>query len=290
MIEGSRYQRQLILGGWGTEAQEKLGQANILVIGAGGLGCAALQYLAAAGAGDYTGAVPHAGAGDAGHHAGVGDAARGRLGIIDGDRVSLTDLHRQVLYKAADIGELKAMKAKAYLEQLNPSIHINAYPYWLRTRNIIDILGRYDIIIDASDNFGTRYMVDDACRLLGKPLVYGSVSRFEGQVGVFHLHGSPGYRAWFPNPPHPSSILSCDEAGVLGVVAGMTGNLQALEAIKIATGLGQPLAGKILSFQALYNQFYDISSPNDTYQNAGPQDLESFLTWPYPDGCNQAPE
>lgn len=276
MMEGSRYQRQIILREWGTEAQEKLGQSKILVIGAGGLGTAALQYLAAAGVGDATGTRGPS-SGEAGGH----------LGIIDGDSVSLTDLHRQILYTQADIGQPKALIAKTHLERLNPSISINAYPYWLRTHNIIDILSRYDIMIDASDNFGTRYMVDDACRLMGKPLVYGSVSRFEGQVGVFHLHGSPGYRAWFPEPPHPSSILSCDEAGVLGVVAGMIGNLQALEALKIATGLGEPLTRQILSYQALYNQFYDISIPNDSSQPTGPQSLDALRNWTYPDGCSQ---
>ncbi len=250
-----------------------------MVIGAGGLGSAALQYLAAAGVGDTDAGAGDTDADDAGH-----------LGIVDGDSVSLTDLHRQILYTQADIGELKVVKAQAYLRRFNPRTRTKTYPFWLRTHNLLDILSGYDIIIDASDNFGTRYMVDDACRLMGKAIVYGSVSRFEGQVGVFHMQGSPGYWASFPDPPHPSSILSCDEAGVLGVVAGITGNLQALEAIKIATGLGQPLTGKILSFQALYHEFYDISSPDDTSRKAGPQDLESFLTWTYPDGCNQVPD
>jgi molybdopterin/thiamine biosynthesis adenylyltransferase len=284
MNQGARYQRQLILKEWGPEAQEKLGKTRILVIGAGGLGCPALQYLAAAGLGDPFSLGDHESASGPGDPISLRDheSPSGVLGIIDGDTVSITDLHRQILYSENDLGKLKALQAKAYLEKFNPSICVKAYPYWLRTHNILDIFSTFDIIIDASDNFGTRYLVDDACRLLGKPLVYGSVSRFEGQVGVFHVEGSPGYRAWFPEPPHPSSILSCDEAGVLGAVAGVIGNLQALEAIKLATGLGAPLTGQILSYQALYNQFYTISSPDVTSTNPGPPDLESLLHWPYP--------
>lgn len=261
-----RYQRQLILEGWGPAAQQKLQRARILVVGAGGLGCPALQYLATAGT--------------------------GTLGIVDDDRVSLTDLHRQILYTAGDAGALKVDRAAAFLTRLNPDVRIITHPVRLHSRNALDILKDYDLVLDASDNFGTRYLVGDACVLLGKPLVYGSISRFEGQVAVFNLPPAPGarsasYRDLFPEPPEPGEVLSCAEAGVLGVLAGIIGSMQALEAMKVVTGVGTPLSGRLLTYQSLQNSFYEIAiTPSGKW--SGPADPEAFGKWPYGDGCGDA--
>lgn len=264
-IYQTRYQRQLLLKEWGPAAQEKLSRARILVIGAGGLGCPALQYLCAAGA--------------------------GVLGIVDGDTVSLPDLHRQILYSPRDEGALKAERAADALRLQNPSVGIVPYPLRLTNENALDIFSGYDIIIDASDNFGTRYMVNDACALMGKPLVYGSVSRFEGQVSVFHWKGRPvGYRDLFPVPPAAGEVPSCDEAGVLGVLPGIIGSMQALEALKLATGIGEPLAGKLLTYQALHNLFYEVDIVPGEGAASGPSSLESFFKWPYTDGCSRLAE
>jgi adenylyltransferase/sulfurtransferase len=271
----SRYQRQLLLPGWGPDAQAAVGRAKVIVIGAGGLGCPALQYLAAAGV--------------------------GTLGIVDGDRVSVTDLHRQILYTAADVDALKADCAEKALHRINPEIDILAHPGRLTVTNALELLQPYDVVLDASDNFGTRYMVNDACALLGLPLVYGSVSRFEGQVAVFHGPGgaedaggalaeAPGgadYRDLFPRPPAPGEVPSCEEAGVLGVVAGIIGNLQALEVLKLITGLGTPLAGRLLTYRALDQTMYTVGITPGLRN--GPHTREAFLSWPYPDGCGPAP-
>jgi molybdopterin/thiamine biosynthesis adenylyltransferase/rhodanese-related sulfurtransferase len=251
-----RYQRQLILEGWGPAAQQKLQRARILVVGAGGLGCPALQYLAAAGT--------------------------GTLGIVDDDRVALTDLHRQILYTAEDAGALKADKAAAFLTRLNPDVRVITHPVRLHNRNALDILKDYDLVLDASDNFGTRYLVGDACVLLGKPLVYGSISRFEGQVAVFD--GSASYRDLFPEPPEPGEAPSCAEAGVLGVLAGIIGSMQALEAMKVVTGVGTPLRDRLLTYQSLQNSFYEIGITSSG-RWCGPADPEAFAKWPYGDGC-----
>ena len=260
-----RYQRQLILEGWGPDAQRKLSASRILVVGAGGLGCPALQYLAAAGA--------------------------GFLGIVDDDRVSLTDLHRQILYTGADEGALKTERAAAALQRLNPDIRVQTYPVRLDNHNALDIIRDYDLVLDASDNFGTRYLVGDACFLLAKPLVYGSVSRFEGQVGVFNYRGAAtaprpiSYRDLFPEPPAPGEVLSCAEAGVLGVLTGIIGSMQALEAMKVLTGVGAPLAGRLLTYQSLYNRFYEAEI-TAVEGWTGPADEDAFKSWPYGDGCD----
>jgi molybdopterin/thiamine biosynthesis adenylyltransferase/rhodanese-related sulfurtransferase len=250
-----RYQRQMLLPGWGPSTQRLLTQASVLVVGAGGLGCPALQYLAAAGL--------------------------GHIGLVDGDRVSLTDLHRQILFTEADIGAAKTSAAAAALSRLNPEVQIRTYPFRLTAGRALELLSGYDVVLDASDNFGTRYMLNDACALLGKPLVYGSVSRFEGQVAVFN--GDCSYRDLFPEPPPPGEVPSCEEAGVLGVVAGIIGNLQALEVIKLVTGLGEPLAGRLLTYQALTQRFYEVAL---TPRNARrPRTAAEFADWDYPDGC-----
>ena len=243
----TRYQRQLLLPEWGPAAQRRLGDARILVIGAGGLGCPVLQYLAAAGA--------------------------GTLGIADGDRVAATDLHRQIFYSDNDVDALKVEKAAAAVQRLNPRTQVVVYPYNLAADNIRAIVIQYDIVIDATDNFGARYLINDACVSLSKPLVYGSVFRFEGQVTVFNAARaggvpgrdprSPNLRDLFPHPPGPSEVPSCEEAGVLGVLPGIIGALQACEALKLATGVGTPLAGMLLTYDALRGRTYQVtySSP-----------------------------
>ncbi|MCW3090324.1 MAG: moeB [Ferruginibacter sp.] len=238
-----RYQRQVILKEFGEAGQQKLLKAKALVIGAGGLGCPALQYLAAAGVGN--------------------------IGIVDDDVVSITNLHRQPLYNTMDIGFAKAGKAKHALARLNPEINITAYPDRLTTSNALDIIEAYDVVIDGTDNFATRYMINDACVLLNKPLVYGAVSQFEGQVAVFHHRMPTGeysvnYRHLFPNPPKQGEVLSCAEAGVLGVLPGIIGTMQANETIKLITGMGELLINSILTYNALTNHTYEIGIPATT--------------------------
>ena len=233
-----RYQRQIILAEFGEEGQQKLGQAKVLVIGAGGLGCPVLQYLAAAGI--------------------------GTLGIVDDDVVALNNLHRQVLYSVADIGSSKATTSERILSQLNPEIKIIPYNTRLTTANALDLIDEYDIIIDGTDNFSTRYMINDACVMLDKPLVYGAISQFEGQVSVFNYSTDQNqekinYRDIFPNPPKEDEVLSCAEAGVLGVLPGIIGTMMANETIKMITGIGEVLAGQLFTYNALNNQVYILS-------------------------------
>lgn len=261
-----KYQRQLLLKEWGEAGQQKIAAAKILVIGAGGLGCPALQYLAAAGT--------------------------GTLGIADDDTVSLTNLHRQILYTPADIGQLKAERAAAALQKQNPDCSIQVYPVRIDNSNALSIIEPYDVVIDGSDNFATRYLVNDACVLLHKPLVYGSVFRFEGQVAVFNLPGASAavnYRDLFPHPPAPHEIPSCNEAGVLGVVPGIIGTMQAAEAIKIVTGIGTPLQNTMLTYHALHNQFYEITiEPQPLTASLLPADANAFLHWDYANSCSPA--
>lgn len=232
-----RYQRQILLKGFGLEGQHKLLQAKVLVVGAGGLGCPALQYLAAAGV--------------------------GTIGIVDEDIVSITNLHRQILYTVDDIGLPKAFIAKERLAKLNPEIIIINYNERLTTSNALKIINDYDIVIDATDNFSTRYLINDACVLLNKPIVYGAVSQFEGQVAILNYHStisiaSANYRDLFPKPPIDGEVLNCAEAGVLGVLPGIIGSIQASETIKLITGIGKPLVNTVLTYNSLTNQIYEI--------------------------------
>ncbi len=236
-ISYERYHRQMILKDFGEPVQQKLLQAKVLVIGAGGLGCAALQYLAAAGIGN--------------------------IGIVDDDVVSLSNLQRQVLYSAEDVGLPKAEKAAEVLRNLNPEIKIIAYPEKLTTQNAFSIIDAYDIIIDGTDNFSSRYMINDACVLLNKPLVYGAVSQYEGQVAIFNyrkinIDQAANYRDLFPYPPKENEVLNCAEAGVLGVLPGIIGTMQANETIKLITGIGKPLINLLLTYNALNNQLYEV--------------------------------
>ncbi len=233
-----RYSRQTLLKGFGEAGQEKLLRAKVLVIGAGGLGCPALLYLAAAGI--------------------------GTIGIVDNDIISLSNLHRQPLYSTMDIGLFKSETAAKKLGALNPEINFSIYNERLTSANALEILASFDIIIDGSDNFATRYLVNDACVLLDKPLVYGAVSQFEGQIAIFNFHTSKNipavnYRDLFPQLPKENEVLNCAEAGVLGVLPGIIGTMQASETIKLITGIGKPLINSLLSFNALNNQFYEIS-------------------------------
>ncbi|MFZ1799118.1 MAG: molybdopterin-synthase adenylyltransferase MoeB [Chitinophagaceae bacterium] len=265
-----RYQRQTVLKEFGAAAQEKLFQAKVLVVGAGGLGCPALQYLAAAGA--------------------------GTIGIIDFDLVELTNLQRQTLYTVEDIGKPKAQTAANKLKAFNPEIQIKVYNTKLDSTNALEIMNAYDVVIDGSDNFATRYLVNDACMILNKPLVYGAVLRFEGQAGVFNLMDKErgcitNYRDLFPQPPLPASVLSCNDAGVIGVLPGIIGTMQAAEAIKIITGIGKPLCNKIVSYNLLNNLFYEFSiSPANEINPNFPKTKSAFLKFDYEWFCGAVDE
>ena len=236
-----RYSRHLVLEEFGLENQIKLKEARVLVIGAGGLGSPALLYLAAAGI--------------------------GKIGIVDFDKVDVTNLQRQVIFTSEDVGKNKAEASAERLKGLNPLIEIKSHPHKITSVNALDLLKNYDVVLDGSDNFPTRYLINDASVLLGKPLVYGSILKFEGQVSVFNFQKqdktfSANYRDLFPLPPSPESVPNCEQAGVLGVLPGMMGSLMANEAIKIITGIGKPLANKLLIFDALDTEFTTITIPN----------------------------
>ncbi|MEM1215715.1 MAG: molybdopterin-synthase adenylyltransferase MoeB [Bacteroidota bacterium] len=231
--EKIRYDRHLKLPNFGLEGQLALRAARVLVVGAGGLGCPVLQYLTAAGV--------------------------GTIGIVDGDRVSLSNLQRQVLYGRAELGQCKVDAAAAQLHNLNANVKTELHAVHLTTDNALDIIKPYDLVVDATDNFPTRYLVNDACVLLDKPCVYGSIYRFEGQVSVFNAQladgkRSPNYRDLYPTPPPPAQVPNCAEGGVLGVLPGIIGAMQANEAIKILSGIGELLAGKLWVFDAAYGQ------------------------------------
>lgn len=223
--EIGRYERHLILPGFGETAQLKLKAARVLVVGAGGLGCPALQYLAAAGV--------------------------GTIGIIDEDRVSRSNLQRQILYADADVGLLKSEVAQQRLLRMNPDIQCESHAVRLTVQNALELIRQYDVVLDGSDNFATRYLVNDACVLAGKPLVYGALHAFQGQASVFNYNGGPTYRCLFPEPPNPEDAPNCSEAGVLGVLPGMIGVIQATEVIKLLTGIGALLSGQLLLLDAL---------------------------------------
>src|ERR1035437_3341330 len=229
--EIKRYARHLILPEIGIEGQEKLKQAKVLVVGAGGLGCPVLQYLAAAGV--------------------------GTIGMVDDDVVDETNLQRQSLFSNEDIGRKKAEVAKEKLSKLNPHIILTSDPLHLTSANALEIISHYDLVIDGSDNFPTRYLVNDACVMLNKPLVFGSIFKFEGQVSVFNYKNGPTYRCLFPEPPVDSP--NCAEIGVLGVLPGIVGTIMANEALKIILCIGEVLSGKLFVLDALNFQTQVIS-------------------------------
>ncbi|MGQ9735301.1 MAG: HesA/MoeB/ThiF family protein [Thermaceae bacterium] len=233
-----RYHRQMILPQVGPEGQARLKASSVLVVGAGGLGVPVLMYLVAAGV--------------------------GRVGIVEMDQVELSNLHRQVLYTAQDVGRPKVEVAAERLRALNPHVQVEGFPVRLTSENALEILRPFDLIVDASDNFPTRYLVNDAAVLLDKPLVYGAIYQFEGQVAVFHHRTKEGrmgpcYRCLFPKPPPPGSVPSCAEAGVFGVLPAVVGSLMAAEALKVLLGIGEPLAGYLLLYDALGAQFRKVS-------------------------------
>lgn len=220
-----RYQRHLGLAGFGPAAQEKLRAGSVLVIGAGGLGCPALLYLAAAGV--------------------------GRIVLLDPDTVDVSNLQRQILYVTSDAGRPKALAAAERLRALNPHITIDLHVSRLTRANALELVRSVDVVLDGSDNFATRYLVNDACILADRPFVYGAVQGFEGHVSVFNYRGGPTYRCLFPEPPQPDAAPNCAEAGVLGVLPGLVGTLQATETIKLLAGLGEPLSGRLFLYDAL---------------------------------------
>ncbi len=227
-----RYSRQIILPSVGGAGQEKLLQAKVLVIGAGGLGAPSIYYLAAAGV--------------------------GKVGIVDSDHVELSNLHRQILYTTVDVGKQKTNKAKERVAATNPDVEVMTYPIRLSSKNALEILNDYDLIVDGSDNFPTRYLVNDACVLLNKPLFHGAFFQFEGQAMSIIPGEGPCYRCLFPEPPPPGAVPSCQEAGVLGALAGVIGLIQTTEAIKYILGIGRLLVGKLLIFNALEMSFREI--------------------------------
>ena len=223
--EFERYRRHLALAGFGPGAQERLRRSTVLVIGAGGLGCPALLYLAAAGV--------------------------GRILVIDSDRVEASNLQRQVLFTESDVGEFKASAAARRLAALNSWIVVEPRVGRFTRANALNLVGACDVVIDGSDNFATRYLVNDACVLADKPFVYGAVQGFAGQLSVFNWRGGPTYRCLFSEPPAAGTVPNCAEAGVLGVVPGLIGTAQACEAIKLLTGVGEPLSGRVMLWDAL---------------------------------------
>lgn len=230
--ELARFSRQIALPQFGREGQEKLRRGSAIIIGAGGLGSPSSMYLAAAGL--------------------------GRIGLVDDDRVDVSNLHRQLLHSSADIGRPKIESAAERLRSIHPGVTIEVHQTRLTSANAMEILRDYDIVVDGSDNFPTRYLVNDVCVFLGKPNIYGSVFRFEGQASVFDATRGPCYRCLYAQPPPPHLVPSCEEGGVLGVLPGVIGMLQASEAIKVLTGVGEPLIGRLLMFDALKAQFREL--------------------------------
>jgi Dinucleotide-utilizing enzymes involved in molybdopterin and thiamine biosynthesis family 2 len=223
--EVTRYARHVLIPGVGREGQERLAAAKVLVVGAGGLGSPALLYLAAAGV--------------------------GTIGVVDADVVELTNLHRQVIHSDADLGRPKTESAESAVHRVNPHVDVVRHNVTLDSSNALDVIRDYDVVVDGTDNFPTRYLVNDACVLLGKPHVWGSILRFDGQVSVWWKGHGPCYRCVFPEPPPPGAVPSCAEGGVFGVICAAIGSVQSAEAIKLLLGIGEPLTGRLLVHDAL---------------------------------------
>ena len=232
-----RYRRHLTLPEIGLEGQQALLRARVLLIGAGGLGCPLAQYLAAAGV--------------------------GTLGLVDFDRIDASNLHRQVLFGTADVGRLKTQVAAERVHAMNPDVRVQCHDLRLSSENALEIFGDYDVIVDGTDNFPTRYLSNDACVLLGKPNVHGSIFRFDGQATVFDARRGPCYRCLYPEPPPPGLAPSCAEAGVLGVLPGLVGSMECLEAIKLILGIGESLIGKLWAVDTLSNSFRTLKLRKD---------------------------
>jgi sulfur-carrier protein adenylyltransferase/sulfurtransferase len=248
-----RYSRHFVLPNFGSEGQRKLKSSKVFVIGAGGLGCPVLLYLAAAGVGSIT--------------------------TIDEDVVSLSNLQRQILFTTADLNLSKAETAAKKIGSLNPSIKVDFIRTRLSTENALTLLAPADVVVDCTDNFPTRYLVNDACVLLDKPLVYGSVFRYEGQVAVFNYKQGVNYRDFYPLPPDPLSVPNCEEGGVLGVLTGIIGSIQANETLKILTGFAEPLAGHVLVFDSMTLESLRIKIANQNSRKS----IKSLIN--YDDFC-----
>ncbi|MGH9257925.1 MAG: molybdopterin-synthase adenylyltransferase MoeB [Vicinamibacterales bacterium] len=236
--EIKRYSRHLIMPEVGVDGQRRLKAGSVLCIGAGGLGSPAAMYLAAAGV--------------------------GRIGIVDFDVVDFSNLQRQLLHGTPDVGRSKLQSAKDRLQALNPNVQIDTYETALSSENAIELFEPYDVILDGTDNFPTRYLVNDACVLTGKPNAYGSIFRFEGQASVFGVKDGPCYRCLYPEPPPPGLVPSCAEGGVLGVLPGIIGVIQATESIKLILGIGEPLIGRFLIYDALKMRFRELKLRKDS--------------------------
>ena len=232
-----RYSRHIILPEVGGSGQQKMLEARVLLLGAGGLGSPAAYYLAAAGIGN--------------------------LGIVDFDRVDLSNLQRQIIHSTERIGMLKTESAKKTIKALNPDVNVTLYNERLDSSNIMNLIEGYDYIVDGSDNFPTRYLVNDACVMRNKTLIHGSIYRFEGQVTVFKPGDGPCYRCLYPEPPPPGMVPNCQEGGVLGVLAGVIGNLQVVEVLKLVLGIGKTLVGKLLIYDALNTEFRNLRLRKD---------------------------
>jgi len=232
-----RYRRHLILPEIGLEGQRALLDARVLLVGAGGLGCPTAQYLTAAGV--------------------------GALGIVDFDTVDASNLHRQVLYGTADVGRPKVEVAAERIAAMNPDVVVEKHAVQLTSENALELFAEYDVIVDGADNFPTRYLTNDACVLLGKPNVHGSIFRFDGQATVFDARHGPCYRCLYPEPPPPGAVPSCAEGGVLGVLPGLVALIQATETVKIVTGAGDPLYGRLLQLDALRMEFREFRVKKD---------------------------
>jgi len=235
--EVKRYSRHLIIPDVGMTGQKRLKNAKVLVVGAGGLGSPALLYLAAAGV--------------------------GTLGVIDFDVVDESNLQRQIIHGQSDIGRPKALSARDSIKEVNPYVNVIVHEEALTTDNVMEIFSGYDLIVDGTDNFATRYMVNDACVLLGKPYVWGSIYRFDGQASVFWADYGPCYRCLYPEPPPPGMVPSCAEGGVLGVLCASIGSIQVTEAIKVLTGIGDPLVGRLMVYDALEMNYRSLNIKKD---------------------------
>ncbi len=232
-----RYKRHLALPELGLEGQQALLSARVVLIGAGGLGCPLAQYLAAAGV--------------------------GTLGLVDYDVVDASNLHRQVLYGTADVGRPKTEVAAERIAAMNPDVKVERHDLQLDSSNAMKLLGSYDVVVDGTDNFPTRYLTNDACVLLGLPNVHGSIYRFDGPMSVFDARHGPCYRCLYPEPPPPGSVPSCAEGGVLGVLPGLVAMIQATETVKLVTGMGDPLYGRLLQYDALRMEFNEFRLRKD---------------------------
>ncbi len=232
METSNRYNRQIILPEIGEEGQHKLAKAKVLVVGAGGLGAAILPYLAAAGVGE--------------------------IGIVDDDVIEVSNLHRQVIYKTSSVGKSKAKEAKLMISELNPLVKVTAVSEKLSGKNVLTLFEKYDIVVDATDTISIKYLINDACLITNKPMVYGSIFRFQGQVSVFNYQNGPTYRCLYPD--ENNNALNCEDAGVIGISVGIIGMLQANEVLKMILGIGEVLSGKILVYNILNNeqQKYDF--------------------------------